>query len=160
MSDDRLLVLDTPEDDALLVRLRRVVGQADAPPSMTYELARAAFSMRALDAELAVLVLDSAERGQELVGVRGTDQVRLLSYEAPAVGLELQVVSHGSRRSLTGQVIGTVASSVLVDTEQGEQVVHPDESGVFFLDGLQAGRARLRLTVGDGITVTTPWTAL
>ena len=160
MSENSEVVLDTPEDDALLARLRKVVTEADPVPPITYELARAAFAMRTLDDDLAVLVHDSAEPGQELVGVRGTDEVRLLSYDAPMIGLELQVVARGSRRSLTGQVIGPAADAVVIETASGEQVVHPDETGVFFVQDLQAGRVRMRLRVSDGVTVTTPWTAL
>ena len=154
------MVLDSPEDEALLARLRTVAAEADPVPPMSYELARAAFSMRTLDDDLAVLVHDSAEPGQELVGVRGTDEVRLLSYDAPLVGLELQVVARGSRRSLTGQVIGPAAQAVVVETGTGEQIVHPDETGVFFVQDLQAGRVRMRLRLSDGVTVTTPWTSL
>lgn len=160
MNDTSEVMLDAPEDDALLARLRKVAAEADPAPAMTYELARAAFAMRTLDDDLAVLVHDSAEPGQELVGVRGADDVRLLSYAAPMIGLELQVVARGSRRSLTGQVIGPVAAAVVVETGSGEQIVHPDETGVFFVQDLQAGRVRMRLRVSDGVTVTTPWTAL
>lgn len=160
MNDNRDVVLDSAEDDALLARLRLVAAAVDPVPAMTYELAHAAFAMRALDDELAVLVSDTAEPGQTLVGVRGSDEVRLLSYDAPMVGLELQVVARGTRRSLTGQVIGPAAEAVVVETGTGEQVVHPDETGVFFVQDLQAGRVRMRLRVSGGVIVTTPWTAL
>lgn len=157
MSERNDLVLDTPEADALL---GRVAAEADPPPSMAYELGRAAFSMRTLDAELAVLVLDSAEPGQELAGVRGNDEVRLLSYEAQAVGLELQFLSRGGRRSVTGQVVGPTPESVVVETDAEEQLVQPDETGVFVVDDLPAGQVRVRLTAPGGVTVTTPWTSL
>jgi hypothetical protein len=160
MSDKTELVLDTPQDDALLARLRRVAGEADPPPPLAYDLARAAFSLRDLDAELAVLTLDSAEPGQELAGVRGSDEIRLLSYEAQAVGVELQVVTHGDRRSLTGQVVGPLPESVVVETDTEAHVVRPDESGVFDLDDLPSGRVRVRLDVSGGVTVSTPWVAL
>lgn len=160
MSDKSELILDTPEDDALLARLRRVAGETDPPPPLAYDLASAAFSLRDLDAELAVLTLDSAEPGQELAGVRGGNEVRLLSYEAQAVGVELQVVLHGDRCSVTGQVVGPLPESVVVETDTEAHVVRPDESGVFDLDDLPSGRVRVRLDVSGGITVSTPWVAL
>lgn len=160
MSDKSELILDTPEDDALLARMRRVVGETDPPPPLAYDLARAAFSLRDLDAELAVLTLDSAEPGQELAGVRGGNEVRLLSYEAQAVGVELQVVLHGDRCSVTGQVVGPLPESVVVETDTESHAVRPDESGVFALDDLPSGRVRVRLDVSGGVTVSTPWVAL
>jgi len=152
--------LDTPEDDALLAHLRRIAHDVDPPPALMDELARGAFLLRTLDAELAALVHDSAEPGQELAGVRGDDSVRLLSYEVEAVGLELQVVARGPYRSLTGQVFGPVAGPVLVQTGAGEHALDPDQTGVFALEDLAAGRVRVSLTRAGGVTVVTPWTVL
>ncbi len=152
--------LDTTEDDVLLAHLRRVVREADPPPVLVQEMARGAFLLRALDSELAALVHDSAEPGQELAGVRGDGTVRLVSYEVEAVGVELQVVAHGSRRSLTGQVIGPASGPVLVQTGTGEHALHPDDTGVFILRDLPAGRLRISLTRSGGVTVVTPWTVL
>lgn len=154
MSDE--VVLDTPEDDALLDRLRRVTAQADAPPPVVLDLARAAFALRDLDAELAVLVLDSETAGAELTGVRGEDDVRLLSYEASRLGLELQL----DGRDLLGQVVGGVAESVVVETDDGEHPVQADADGVFRYEGATGARVRVRLRGTDGLTVVTPWTAL
>ncbi len=152
--------LDTPEDDALLAHLRRIAHDVDPPPTLMDELARGAFLLRTLDAELAALVHDSAQPGQELAGVRGDDSVRLLSYEVEAVGLELQVVARGPHRSLTGQVFGPVAGPVLVQTGAGEHALDPDQTGVFALEDLPAGRVRVSLTRAGGVTVVTPWTVL
>lgn len=152
--------LDTPEDDLLLAHLRRIAQDIDPPPTLTEELGRGAFLLRALDAELAALVHDSAEPGQELAGVRGDDAVRLMSYEVEAVGLELQLVARGTRRSLIGQVVGPVAGPVLVQTGAGEHALNPDQSGVFALDNLPAGRLRVSLTRSGGVTVVTPWTVV
>lgn len=160
MSPGNEVRLDTAEDDALLAQLRRIAQDADPPPPLTREMARGAFLLRSLDAELAAMVHDSAEPGQELAGVRGDDAVRLLSYEVEAVGLELQVVARGPRRSLTGQVIGPSSGPVLVQTGTGERAVDPDDTGVFFLDDLPAGRLRISLTRAGGVTVVTPWTVL
>lgn len=157
MNDRRYVVLDTPADDALLVRLRRVAAEADAAPRTTYEHAMASFALRALDTELAVLLLDSAEPGQALAGVRGSDEVRLLSYQAPGVDLELQWVEQGERRSLTGQVIGAQVEAVVVDAGDTEHSAQPDNCGVFWLEDLAAGLSRVRLRMAGGLTVSTPW---
>lgn len=160
MTNSDEIMLDTPEDDALLLRLRTVAADADPVPALVRDLAKAAFSLRDLDAELAVLVLDSDAPGQELAGVRGGAEVRLLSYEAAAVGLELQVARRGGHSSVVGQVVGPPPARVVVETERQEHVVSPDTSGVFTLEGLDAARLRVKLGYDDDTTVTTPWTSL
>ena len=48
-----------PADEALLLALNRVAEQVDPVPVLTSELARATFSLRDLDSELAALTHDS-----------------------------------------------------------------------------------------------------
>ncbi len=159
MTGPEEILLDTPEDDALLARLRAVAAEAEPVPPDVRTLASAAFALRDLDAELAVLVHDSATRELELSGVRGDDDVRLLSYDAAAVGIELQVVVRGGRRDVMGQVVGD-AAGVVLETGAGEQEVTPDASGIFRLEALAPGRVRVRLGTPGGLTVLTPWTVL
>lgn len=153
------ILLDTPGDDALVARLRAVAAEADPVPADVRALASAAFALRDLDAELAVLVHDSATRDRELAGVRGDDDVRLLSYDAAALGIELQVVARGDRRDVMGQVVGT-ATSVVLETGVGEQEVSPDAFGIFRAEDLAPGRVRVRVGTPGGLTVRTPWTVL
>lgn len=160
MSGPEEVVLDTPEQDALLGRLRAVAAEADPVPAHVRTLASAAFSLRDLDAELAVLVHDSAGASPELSGVRGDDDARLLSYDAEAVGVELQVVTRRDRRDVLGQVVGDPPAALAVETGDGEHPVVPDATGVFRLADLAAGRLRIRVTTAGGLTVLTPWTVL
>ena len=51
------------DDEELLAQLRAAAGQADPVPPGVVEAARAALSMRALDAELLELTADSAAAG-------------------------------------------------------------------------------------------------
>ena len=148
------------EDEVLLSWLRQAAQEADPVPEQVRVLARAAFAVRALDDELAVLALDTAEPGQELVGVRGDDGVRLLSFEASELGLELQVTSRRERRQLIGQVVGRLTGPVVLERDHEALSVDPDGSGIFTLDDLPAGRARLRLTRPGGTVVSTPWIVL
>lgn len=164
------VLLDRPEDDALLARLRAVAAEVDPVPADVRALASAALALRDLDAELAVLVHDSEDlddRAQELVGVRGSaDDVRLLSYDAPALGVELQVVQRGDRRDVLGQVVGETVALVLETAPTGagtgttDHPLVPDADGLFRLDDLPAGRFRVRLRTPGGLTVLTPWTTL
>lgn len=156
MSNDEVLL----DDDALVARLRAVASEADPVPPLVLDLARTAFVVHDLDAELAVLLVDSAEAGAEPVGVRGDGDVRLLSYEAAAVGLELQVETRDGKRTLLGQVLGARPASIVVESGDDEVAVVPDSQGLFRADGLATGRLRLRLVTATGLTVLTPWTSV
>lgn len=149
-------------DLALLERLRAVVREVDPMPALVPEMARAVFALRTLDDELASVVLDS-ELVEELSAVRGEQDVRLLSFESPAVGVELQVVRAGPRRDITGQVVGPAPASVVVQTGgelPDERAVVLDDDGMFLVPDLPAGPARVRVTATGGSTVTTPWILL
>ena len=57
------------DDEDLLERLRAICEEVDPTPDLVIEMARAAFSLRRLDAELAELVLDSADAAWRNRGV-------------------------------------------------------------------------------------------
>ncbi len=158
--EEVLLDPSLPADggDPLLARLRRLAAEADPPPAHVLEAARSAYALRDLDAELAALVLDSAEAG--LAGVRGDDEVRLLSYESTGLGLELQVTERGDRRDVVGQVLDGDGGPVVVQTEDAAHEVAPGADGVFAVPGLPPGRLRVRLRGPGGTAVVTPWTSV
>jgi hypothetical protein len=58
-------------DDRLVEALRRALAEADEVPTEVVAAARAAWTWRTIDAELAALVHDSTLDDQELAGVRG-----------------------------------------------------------------------------------------
>ena len=66
-------------------RLRAVTGEADPVPSLVLDSARAAFTMRAVDAELAELVADSAYDDEGLLTRSVVSDVRMLSFECGTV---------------------------------------------------------------------------
>lgn len=118
-------------------RLRALFAQADPVPPLLDEAARAAFAWRTIDAELAELLEDAAL-------VRGGDGPRQLSFEAPSLGIELEVVATGARsRRVTGQLLPAEPATVRVErpgTDVSE--VAADELGRFELE-LPAGVVRL-----------------
>src|SRR5262249_46475986 len=65
-----VLMNATHEDEALLERLRAICAEVDPVPDLVFQAARAAFTLRRLDAELAELVLDSADEPAGAVAVR------------------------------------------------------------------------------------------
>lgn len=146
--------------EALLARMRILAATADPAPSLSYDLARAAFSMRTLDTELAELAWDSAQDAAELTGVRGGSDTRMLSFETPSVAIELQVDAHGSHRTLIGQVVGIATTGLHVETDCRTTRADVDDLGCFRIVGLAPGPTRLRLTARDGTTITTSWVTL
>jgi len=146
------------DDDELLARLRRAADAADPVPDLVRLSAQAAFATRRIDEELADLVLDS-----ELVApgqVRAADDdVRLLSFEAPGVSVELQIEHASGRVSLRGLVSGAVGEAVVEIA--GERRTAPiDDEGWFVVAGLPRGATRVRVTAEDGREITTGWALL
>lgn len=137
----------------LFARLSRIADQIDPVPEFTYELGRAAFEFRRIDAELVELVLDSAVDRKSLAEVRGELNVRLLAFEAADLEVDLQVVPQAGRRSILGQVVGAVAQ-VRVETAEGVLTATVDPHGRFQVDDLPAGRIRLQVDAGGAAYVT------
>jgi len=150
-------------DEALMTRLRDIAERIDPVPDLVYELGRAAFSLRSLDAELAELVDDSALHTDSFAGVRSADSaVRMLYYESSELAVELHVTHREGRRSGLGQVIGGSATEVRVEsTNRGDgQTVQIDDLGRFDLADLPGGPFRMHLLHPGRTLVITSWTTL
>jgi hypothetical protein len=150
---------EIPEADVtLLARLARLADEIDPVPTLAYELGRAAYELRHVDAALAELVADSAVDPQPLAGVRGELAVRLLSFEAAELDVDLQVVADAGRRSLLGQIMGVVGD-VRVETAEGITPAEVDPQGRFQVVDLPAGRMRLQVDCA-GATCVTSWVTI
>jgi hypothetical protein len=144
-------------DDELMARLREIAAVVDPPPEIVEEQARAAFSTRLIEFQLAELMQDSATRAS---AVRADDQrLRLLSFQTATVSLELQVDYIGERLVLRGLVVG---ASGEVEVETATELRHAplDAEGWFVVDDVPEGTVRLRLRAGDGTPITTSWVSL
>ncbi|MCA1674874.1 MAG: hypothetical protein LC799_22670 [Actinobacteria bacterium] len=140
-------------DQALFARLARIADEIDPVPRLAYELGHAALELRRLDSELAELIRDSAVDRESLAGVRGELNVRLLSFEAADLDIDLQVVPQAGRRSVLGQVVGT-ATDVRMETSEGIVAAALDPHGRFQVDDVAAGRMRLHVAADGGVYVT------
>lgn len=152
-----------PDDQELLRRLGPIARKVDPVPDLVADLARAAFSFRNLDAELAALVDDSAD---VLVPVRGPDLAeRLLEFAAAELRIELQLSDVGGHRSMLGQVheVSDAAGVTVVAESSSGLATAPtpvDAQGRFFLDALPPGSVRLHCRRSGRRPVVTPWLAL
>ena len=153
----------TDKDATTEAELRAIFGHLDPVPQLLEDGARAAFTWRTVDAELAELMRDSAEASEEEAGmlVRGGHGPRQLSFESPRLGIELEVTATGPReRRLEGQLLPPGAATVTVE-RPGEDglTVQADELGRFVLDGLKAGVVRLHVAL-RGTQIAIPWTTI
>ena len=128
-------------DDGLLAALRVAARALDPVPASVTDAAKAAFTWRTIDAELAALVYDSAE--QELAGVRGAPARRSLSFEYADVVVDMELDE--GERTLTGQVAPPAVDWIeLHQAESAAPVrVEADELGRFRMTGVRPGPFRL-----------------
>ena len=150
----------TDKDAATEAELRAIFTHLDPVPQLLDDAARAAFTWRTVDDELADLMRDSAEEEAGAL-VRGGSGPRQLSFESPRLGIELEVVATGPReRRLDGQLLPPAAVTVTVERPGEDPVsVQADELGRFSLDGLKAGVMRLHVIL-RGTQIAIPWTTI
>jgi hypothetical protein len=151
-----------PDDDALLAELRALAGEEDPVPEHVVAAARGSFTWRTIDAELAELAYDSALDTEQLAAVRSADAGRLLTFETPALMIELEVTAVGSRRSIRGQLEPPGPGAVEIRHAGGVLEVEADSLGRFTADGVEAGPVSLRCrrVEANTITVETEWVTM
>jgi hypothetical protein len=144
-------------DDELLELVARALRTADPVPDPVIEGARAAWTWRTIDEELAELVFDSAV---ETTGVRSEDSARQLTFRSPGVEIEVMIVDEASRR-LVGELIPPSVVTIRLLAADGEREVTTDRLGRFSFDAVAPGPVRLVVTDAEGtLVVTTEWTLL
>lgn len=146
------------DDDRLMGELGRALRLAEPAPPPVVAQAKAAFTWRTVEEELAMLASDSALVGAELPGVRSAEfQPRTLTYQTGDLLLELGV----SAGVVLGQVVPPTPGSVELRSAAGETVTALiDDAGTFVLRPLPAGLVRIYVRVADGAVITTEWTRL
>ena len=144
------------DDHALLARRERALRDVDPPPAAVLTDAKASFTMRDLDGELAALVFDSALK-REPVDIRGDGGSRLLSFEADDGGVEIEVIPDDGR--LVGQVVPAASAEVEVVDVDGSRCVVTDHLGRFAVTRPATGPVQLRWRSGDRLT-RTDWIVL
>lgn len=144
---------DDLTEDQLLAELREAVAEADQVTDRQREAARAAFTWRTVDAELAELLHDSA---LESAAVRGDEAARTLSFASGSLTLEVEIDGDTVR----GQVVGAAADSVLMQRSIADDDPLPvDQAGFFRVEGVAPGPVRFVVRAGDW-TLTSPWVAI
>jgi hypothetical protein len=144
--------------DPLLTSLFNVVANADPVPASVVEAARAAYTWRTIDAELAELTADSA---MATAGVRSSSAPRLLTFEGAGIEVEVEVAQTGSTRRLAGQLVPVGPARVTVRWSGGTQEIVADDLGRFAADGVPAGSVSLVVErAGAGHPIVTSWISI
>jgi hypothetical protein len=138
---------DAPRDvsDAALLReLGLVLGVQDPVPAEAVQAAKASFTWRTVDAELAALTYDSADDQRPLELVRGAGPSRLLTFEAEGLTIEAEVAAVGSTRRLVCQLVPPQVAEVEVQAADATVRTTADQLGRFTVEGVPPGPVRLR----------------
>lgn len=149
----------TPHDDHLVELLGQALRAAEPVPDHVLEHARAAWTWRTIDQELAELVFDSST---ELAGVRSEDTARQLTFRSPGVEIEVMVPDAGTRR-IVGQLIPPAEQTVQLVVGDGDTVIeeHSDRLGRFTFESVAPGPIKMVVVDEDGRQlVTTEWVLL
>ena len=151
---------DQPDDNEVVERLREIIERLDPVPERLLAAALDSFTWRTVDSELAELVLDSMAEDQAAL-VRGREDVRLLSFQAAGLTIDIQVSSGGQGRRIVGQLAPPGPATVQIRQGSGVTDLDADELGRFrgpLRDGpfslkCNAGEERTRPVVTDWITI-------
>jgi hypothetical protein len=143
-------------DDELMQRLRRVANEVDPVPDLVTDSARAAFTTRRLNDELAELLRDSQATTPADVRLEQPG-LRVLSFEVGEVSLELQIEQIRDRLLMKGLAIGTVGDAEIETATTGPHGAGIDEQGWFRIGELPVEPLRVRVRAARGGTVTTEW---
>ncbi len=140
--------LDPHNDDDLMQALGRAVQVSEPVPAEVVAAAKASFTWRTLEAELAELAeltFDSLADADALVGVRGPGGPRALTFEHDDVVVEVEVTEDGARRTLVGHVTPSPVDWVELHQASGTEPVRfeADSFGRFRVPGIAAGPFRL-----------------
>jgi hypothetical protein len=149
----------TERDDQLLGELRDVIAELDPVPGHVVEAAEAALEWRTIDDELAELLHDSSA-DTALVGVRGEEEARVLSFAGASVRVEVEVSGRGSLRMLTGQLVPAGGARIEIRHADHVTTVAADERGRFTAADVPMGSISLRCHLdapGHPRVLATPW---
>jgi len=146
---DEMQLMTSFDDDLLLDELRRVFGAIDPVPEPVRAAARAAIEWRTIDAELAALVSDSMI-DEPLLAVRGTAELRMLTFEASELTIELEAEPAGDDTlTLVGQLVPPQPAQIAIRHGSDVIATQADERGRFVACGVGAGQVSLSLRLDD-----------
>lgn len=148
-------------DDDLLDELRIAGLVVDPVPERVVSAAKGSLSWRTIDAALARLTYDSVLDEERRSLVRSAGTVRMLTFAAGEVTVDVEVDGSGRERRLVGEITPPQRATVLVRHADGTTEVETDDDGRFRTGIVPAGPISLTLRLGTGdAAIQTEWTTL
>lgn len=130
---------------ASLERIREAAASIDALPDVVVAAARASFTWRLVEDELAELVYDSALDDSAAVTVRGVATPRSLTFTAGGTTVDVECTDAAAgRRRFVGQLVPARAAVIDLRTPSGTVAASSDEHGRFRIDDVHAGPVSMR----------------
>jgi hypothetical protein len=120
-------------DDELMAALSALLRPSTEVPEDVVASARALFTWRTVDAELASLTFDSLLDQAPALTRASDDEPRLLAFQSGDVTIEMEVVEDSRGRHLVGQVFPVEPSRVSLRHDGGTTEGRADELGRFLL---------------------------
>jgi hypothetical protein len=143
---------DGADSDPRLTRaLGRTLALADPVPPLVLAAARAIWSWRTIDAELAELAYDSALDRAGPALVRSGDGERTLTFESaddPSLAIEVGVLRLETCR-VVGQIVPPQPAHGTIRHAGGEAAIAVDELGRFVVEDVPRGLVRFVFTLGE-----------
>jgi hypothetical protein len=153
-------VQDEPDDTDVEEQLRDIIQRLDPVPERLLAAALGSYTWRTVDSDLAELVLDSVAEDHGAL-VRGQEDLRLLSFEASGLTIDIQVSSGAQGRRIVGQLAPPRQATVQVRQGSSVTELDTDELGRF-RGALRDGPFSLLCGAGAGGNrpVVTDWITL
>ncbi len=146
----------TDERDLTATAASLIRALANEPmPERVVEAAKAAYTWRTIDAELATLSFDSAMAGT--VGTRSGRATRELTFEADSGEVEVAVGTDGA---VVGQIVPPQRATVEVIGTDGSVTIDTDDEGRFLIDELPQGPVCFEIVTAAGHRIRTDWIVL
>ena len=152
-----------PADRELIAQLRGMFDETDPVPEFLLDAARATFSWRTIDAELAELTNDSLLEG---AAVRAARVPRLLTFTSDVATLVVEVAEHargaGIGRRLLGQILSPRPAEIEVRHAGGTLSVTADEFGRSRAEAVPPGPISLACRFGGALQpqLVTSWVTI
>jgi hypothetical protein len=145
--------VDDPEDAELAEleeQLRKAAERLDPVPPQVVQAAIDSLTWRTIDADLAELAFDSLAHIEGQALVRGPEDVRMLTFEAAGLTIDIRVARTGRSRRFTGQLVPPQHAALEIRHPGGLATLDADDLGRFSSGPLAAGPVSLRCSIGAG----------
>jgi hypothetical protein len=148
---------DQGSQEEALDLLREGLRESDEVPSNVGDFAKALFTWRTIEADLAEIAYDSIEEGLP-AGVRSTALARMVSFQAGRWNVDLEY------DEATGILMGRVSPESTFNVELHSRGAHfsvdSDDASRFEFEGVSTGPISLVFRFAEGGSVKTSWVIL